>query len=444
MAFSFGFFNSKNLDRTYTAENFNEYLSSIICDGIQDNFGQAFKLTKNNLQLTVGSGKAWIDGHYFVSDSPYTIDLSKYADESLPRYVTIGICCNTGENYRNIAFEILPGTPESIPSIPHFFDDTYRTYLTICTVLINAGADELEVSDYRGNELYCGYVKCILGKCRVTSLMQQLLTVNAVIDEVKKANDELQTRISELEVSMDDYCGEITETGRIGENAFYTLYGNGTLLIKGTGETMDYDLSSNRSPFYENDAIKKIVVSGGITRVGDATFYKSQSLTEVRFSNTVNSVGWCSFGHCSRLKAVNFPSSLTKIGSMAFSNINVSSITIPRTVKVLSKYAFQQSWIYEVRIESETVGNTAFTQCTSLRDVTVGASVKKLGDSVFAYCTNIKSFVYEGSIEGWNSITKPKNWFSGSDSFMPVIQCLDGHLEYDKENKTWNEVKNSD
>lgn len=26
MAFSFGFFNAKNLDRTYTAENFNDYL----------------------------------------------------------------------------------------------------------------------------------------------------------------------------------------------------------------------------------------------------------------------------------------------------------------------------------------------------------------------------------------------------------------------------------
>ncbi len=45
MAFSYGFFNSKNLDRTYTAENFNDYLGSIICDGIQDNFGQCFKLS---------------------------------------------------------------------------------------------------------------------------------------------------------------------------------------------------------------------------------------------------------------------------------------------------------------------------------------------------------------------------------------------------------------
>ena len=65
MAFSFGFFNSKNLDRTYTAENFNDYLGSIICDGIQDNFGQCFKLSANKLKLTIGSGKAWIQGQYF-------------------------------------------------------------------------------------------------------------------------------------------------------------------------------------------------------------------------------------------------------------------------------------------------------------------------------------------------------------------------------------------
>lgn len=42
MAFHSGFFNSKNLDRTYTAENFNDYLSSIICNGIQDNYGDCF------------------------------------------------------------------------------------------------------------------------------------------------------------------------------------------------------------------------------------------------------------------------------------------------------------------------------------------------------------------------------------------------------------------
>ena len=70
MAFSCGFFNSKGLDRTYTAENFTEYLSSIICNGILDTYGQNFKLTAADTGLIVvlGTGKAWIDGHYFVND----------------------------------------------------------------------------------------------------------------------------------------------------------------------------------------------------------------------------------------------------------------------------------------------------------------------------------------------------------------------------------------
>ena len=63
MAFSCGFFNSKGLDRTYTAENFTEYLSSIICNGILDTYGQNFKLTSasSGLKVILGTGKAWIN-----------------------------------------------------------------------------------------------------------------------------------------------------------------------------------------------------------------------------------------------------------------------------------------------------------------------------------------------------------------------------------------------
>ena len=70
MAFYSGFFNSKGLDRTYTAEDFTTYLSSIICNGILDTYGQMFKLTaaSSGLKVTLGTGKAWINGHYFVGD----------------------------------------------------------------------------------------------------------------------------------------------------------------------------------------------------------------------------------------------------------------------------------------------------------------------------------------------------------------------------------------
>ena len=86
MAFSYGFFNAQNLDRVYTAEDFTAYLSSLICNGILDTYRQCFAPTVKNLSVTFGTGKAWIDGHYFISDTLHTIDLSSYVDGRSPSF----------------------------------------------------------------------------------------------------------------------------------------------------------------------------------------------------------------------------------------------------------------------------------------------------------------------------------------------------------------------
>ncbi len=111
MSFSFGFFNAKNMDRTYTAEDFTGYLSSIICNGVFDTYGDCFSVTAGTgTSVIISTGKAWIDGHYFINDTPYTLDLSKYVDESLSRYVTIGISCDVSENVRACKLEVKSGT----------------------------------------------------------------------------------------------------------------------------------------------------------------------------------------------------------------------------------------------------------------------------------------------------------------------------------------------
>ena len=137
MAFSYGFFNAKNLDRVYTAEHFTSYLSSIICDGIQDTYGECFSITPaGGFQLRIGSGKAWIQGHYFQNDNGYILDLSQYADSSLPRYVTVGISCDTQESVRSVQIEVLAGTPAVAPFIPSFSNNGTKTTLTLCQVRI--------------------------------------------------------------------------------------------------------------------------------------------------------------------------------------------------------------------------------------------------------------------------------------------------------------------
>lgn len=216
MAFSYGFFNAKNLDRTYTAENFCDYLGSIICNGIQDNYGGCFSPTASKLKLAIASGKAWIDGHYFISDTAYTFDLSRYVDESLPRYVTIGICCNTGENFRSIEFELSVGTPATNPTIPKFTNTDTKTYLTLFAVKIEAGAIDLKVTDYRNNYTYCGYVRCILGKCKVTDMLSQL---DEILEQMKDYNTtitQLTNKVAELTVKVDEMTGDVIAIGKCG------------------------------------------------------------------------------------------------------------------------------------------------------------------------------------------------------------------------------------
>lgn len=66
MSFTSGFFNSKGMDRTYSAEDFTTYLSSIICNGILDTYGDNFEVArKSTSEVIVKTGKAWINGHFF-------------------------------------------------------------------------------------------------------------------------------------------------------------------------------------------------------------------------------------------------------------------------------------------------------------------------------------------------------------------------------------------
>lgn len=179
MAFYSGFFNSKGLDRTYTAEDFTSYLSSIICNGILDTYGQNFKLTpaSSGLGVVLGTGKAWINGHYFINDARYSIDLSEYMDESLPRYIGIAIYLDTTESVRSVTLKLFPGTPAENPSLPTIPQDAEHVRLLMYAVRLNPGATSLterDWYDYREDANVCGYCKCILGKCKVTDLMAQM------------------------------------------------------------------------------------------------------------------------------------------------------------------------------------------------------------------------------------------------------------------------------
>ena len=456
MAFSYGFFNAKNLDRVYTAEDFTSYLSSLICNGILDTYGDNFSVTSNsNLSVVIGTGKAWIGGHYFINDMAYTLDLRQYVDESLSRYVTIGISCDVSDSVRACKLEVKSGTAATSPSVPAFENTDTKTYLTLASVRLNGGIRSISqsnIKDYRSDEKKCGYVKCILGKCKVSEILAALDSYNKTVTELNNRVAEFQERLAEVE----EICGTtgviLVSAGQCGENAFYALYSDGSLKLYGSGATYDYS-SSNSSPFDGNQVVQSITVSSGITKIGNKIFADCDNLKTVSLPDTVTSIGESVFtifedmvGVVRGLEEITIPASVKSIGKWAFSGTKLTEIIIPASVTEIGDYVFRDcAKLKTARIDSSLIGSFMFTSCSALSSLTISAKCKSIGANVITYCSSLETITYEGTIAQWNAIQKPNNWMSSGqhyyNDYLKKIQCTDGYLEYDTENYTWIEVK---
>ncbi|MDE6501122.1 MAG: leucine-rich repeat domain-containing protein [Ruminococcus sp.] len=390
MAFHSGFFDSRGLDRTYTAEDFTMYLSSFICNGILDTYGDNFNLTSTGegRQVVVGTGKAWINGHYFVNDEPHLMDFAGWQDPTFPRYIAIIIACDTSDGVRNAWLDVVLGQPAENPQVPEIPTSETRTNLLLYAVRMNPGAVCITRDDwwdYRADENVCGYCKCILGKCRVTELMQEI--------------SELKAKINELQPQVEDLTNVVVETGRVGDNVRYSLRKDGKAILTGTGAVWEYGENTPRgnSPFYRDKTIENMVIENGVTSLTDRFFFRAI----------------------------------------------MPVLTVPESVVSVGVSVCEESDVALVYYSGEVIGERMFANDDALVMVNMTKNVRKICDNAFSGCVNLLSATYNGTIDEWNEIEKSPTWAgeTGERSSVEKIQCTDGYLAYDWHTHIWNEVR---
>ncbi len=440
MAFSYGFFNAKNMDRVYTAEDFTGYLSSIICNGIFDTYGDCFSVTATDgLSVQIGTGKAWINGHYFTSDSAYTLDLSKYVDESLSRYVTIGICCDTSDNVRACKLEVKSGTAATSPEVPFFTNTDNKTYLILAAVYLSGGATKItKIRDYRENEKYCGYVKCVLGKCRVSEILSALSVYASTVQDLSSQVETLTQTVASLETRLDDFTSDVVKTGNIGDSAYYIIYSNGRIAIRGTGATYDYEMGY--SPFHENLDITALDVGEGITALGKSLFEQCRSMKTLSLPSTLKTVE----ERCFFMYSIGgpteliIPKNMSNIGEKAFTCCAFESVTIPENIRIIGNYAFYDcTKLKSAYVRCATVGGFMFTRCTALTDLTLSTNVKTIKEHCINYCSKLTEITYEGTLEQFKAIAGYHYLMSAASSGLKKIACVNGGFTLNGE--TWEE-----
>ena len=181
--------------------------------------------------------------------------------------------------------------------------------------------------------------------------------------------------------------------------------------------------------FYNCYSLTGVTIGNSVTNIGNWTFSNCTSLTNVTISNNVTSIGDYAFYYCTKLTSVTVPNSVTSIGVDAFASCyGLTAITVDALNSVYSSVAgvlFDKSHTtliqcpggkagsYTVPNSVTSIGNGAFSFCSSLTSVTIPNSVTNIGNNAFAICTSLKAVCFQGNAPGAGS---DSSVFSGDNN----------------------------
>lgn len=177
-----------------------------------------------------------------------------------------------------------------------------------------------------------------------------------------------------------------------------------TLTIRGSGAMEDYLMSGHQPWRSFRDQITSVVVSPGVTSIGNLAFALSRNIIHVDIADSVVSIGEQAFSDCSRLTDITVPQSVTYIDVNAFESCtNLSSITLStNNITSIRPYTFSgcselSSIVIPDGVTSIQLG--AFSNCTKLTSITIPGSVTSIGEHVFTGCTSLNDIRYSGTSE---------------------------------------------
>ena len=209
-----------------------------------------------------------------------------------------------------------------------------------------------------------------------------------------------------------------------------------TLTIRGSGAMEDFPFGSYQPWYSFHDQITSVVVSPGVTSIGQCAFSRFAKLTHVDIADSVISIGWDAFYYCSSLTNITIPQSVTYIGPLAFFHCtNLSSITLSNNITSIGSSAFEDCTnLTSITIPGSvtSIGLAAFCNCTKLTSITIPDSVTTIDLEAFKNCSSLTSITIPGSVtsigpyvfDGCTSLNDIR--YSGTSE--SVISALSGYV----------------
>lgn len=209
----------------------------------------------------------------------------------------------------------------------------------------------------------------------------------------------LLTLLAVIVLGMVLVCGVSAE---VAEDFAWSLdETTGTLTISGHGEMPYYD-----GVPWNSDLIQNIVITDGITSIGNGAFL-----------------------HCSSLTSITIPDSVTSIGMNAFDETpwyDAQPDGLIYINRVLYEYKGEipDETSIDIKPGTVSISNGAFYGCSSLTSITIPNSVTSIGSDTFSSCSSLTSITIP------DSVTSISAWAFRNCSSLTKIVVDNNNPEY--------------
>lgn len=181
--------------------------------------------------------------------------------------------------------------------------------------------------------------------------------------------------------------------------------------------------SLDNNILYNKDYSKLIYVPAGLELESYKVNDKVTEISEFVFYGT-------------KIKEVILPNDISKIGAMSFSNSSIEKINIPEKVSEIEDSAFYYcEALEEVKFVENSIltkiGEFAFSDCVSLKELLIPDSVQTIGKNAFTSCSSLKRLKFPSSYipdENYRTLCDRGQLFDE----VTIPTCLFGELKSTK------------
>ena len=300
------------------------------------------------------------------------VGIKYYLPERVLKYTLIenGYSVAAGKFYKSATIEIphtVDGKPITVISAGAFKDNK-----TAETVIIPSSVTTIEEEAFSG----CTNLKTIIFKSETQT-------------DIFPSND------SQADENVQPESGVIS----IGDRAFYGCSGLTSI------EVPDSVTIIGEEAFCDCTGLTSIAIPDSITSIGDYAFAVCTEIAEITIPKSVTSIGSQIFFKASSLKTVYYNSSYASPTNLFMDNGSIEKIVFgcetinanicPKSIKTV-----------ELTDAVKAVGDNAFNGCTSMTSITIPDSVTSISKSAFAdtFLKNVKlaednaNFAFENDI----------------------------------------------